>query len=795
MSSTPWDLIKNNAPVSFELPFASPLDLLEKWAAKDPKKPALIFDDYSDLPNQAITYQELSIYVKQTIAYLRQFCPEAGQSLAFCFPNTPEVIVLNYAAWSAGLISVPLDSTRDTLDTKIYKLQKAKARVLFTRADAVSQKENQQIKQAISDLEIVELATVDDFLQQIGAADNSSQDNQLTPTADETCLILYTSGTTALPKAAQLTSQSLFANAASIADWLAFDEKDRWLVVLPLHHINSSTFVNTTFLAGGTVILVPQYSKSNFWRVMAKHGCTGTSIVPTIAYDLVGESESFQQFKENLSQIRRIQLGSAPVQPTVVKKFVDLYGIRLCQGYGQTETSLRSTGVPLDLSDDQYQQIVELNSLGTELKFTNATVLDERGAEVAANQEGEICVRGPIIMKGYLDNPEANAEAFAFDWFHSGDTGFWQELFGRRFFFLKGRTKEIIKKGGVLISPLAIENALLKAYPELKMLYVVGFPDLRLGDEIGFVAVSDNSLLVEQILADCKSGKFQALKPFERPVAGLLITESDLPTTSTGKVQRVKIRELFGSQLLEQSRIIAKTEHHLFRLIGPEEKTVLEQALAINNQRWGEHLAATLDEFASRAEHGVVIGMFEGEKLIGSVCGLTLDSTELEKPWTQTWDGITDNGLFTTSQHKADAAVMVSISVQSSQDRVQVDPLTKEEEVKLEEPAVKQQIEDYLNELKDPVLAFHHQAKAGMKVGADLVKILANARPKDVEALGYCALMKYPSLASVEPSIDQNASYGVQLLEAAFVWAKARGLEHVFAYSRPSGLRSWLQTQ
>ncbi len=791
---TPHSLHKNHLLVDYQPKFASPLELLEYWTNQAPEKLALVFDTYSDAKPLEWSYAKLLQFVQQTQSYLLK--SGNGKTIAFCFGNTPEVIVLNLAAWSCGKVSVPLDSTRDTTERKIYKLQQTKASVLFTRSDQTTKNENLVIQKAIPELKIVEVADIDEFLRLITI---SLHAGEIPIASNETpALILYTSGTTALPKGAVLTWKSLLANAESIADWLQFTAEDHWLVVMPLHHINSTTFATTTLLRGGTIVLVPAYSKSKFWPTLAQHQVTGTSIVPTIAFDQLSEITTFTKHAYQLTQMSRIQIGSAPVQPTTVKQFVDTFKIKLCQGYGQTETSLRSTGVPMDLSPEEYQHIVESNSVGTELTFTNVTILKEDGTEAQVDEVGEICVRGPIIMQEYLENAEATAAAFAFDWFHSGDLGYWQEHFGRRFFYLKGRSKEIIKRGGVLISPLAIENALLQHYSDLQQIYVIGYPDARMGEEIGFVAVSNDQTMAQRILADAKNHKITQLKDYELPKAGLMITEAQLPLTSTGKVQRVEIKNQFEHSLQQQTLLIAETSEYIFRLLAAEETEVLKQAVAINNERWGEHLAATVEEFRERAAHGVLIGIFdrhESDRLLGTVSGVQLpnsDITQIGAPnhWANTWEGITDVGRMYHNTPKGDCMVLVAISVVGRPTSSSL--LTETEKSKSCPIHSLPDVEAYCHSGQDPVLSFHAKAKAGLTTGAAVQKIIPNGRPADWEACGYSVIMDYPPLTQA-PTIDSSASKGTQLLESAFVYAFQHRITKIYAYSRPSGLHQHLE--
>jgi acyl-CoA synthetase (AMP-forming)/AMP-acid ligase II len=679
-------------------------------------------------------------------------------------------------------VTVPLDVTRDTIDRKIYKLKLTKAKVLLTQKDEATKKENRQIIKKIPDLRIIEVGSFNELKIAGEKIDWSVNDN-----LNDDCLILFTSGTTADPKGARLTPKSLMANAVSIADWLKFKESERFYVLLPLHHINSTTFVNTTLLSGGTVILTPKYSKSRFWEMLAKHRVTGSSIVPTIAYDLLTETKSFNQHKNGLRQVLRIQLGSAPVQPKVVNEFMVKFEIPLVQGYGQTETSLRSTGVPMDMTKKQVEDVRRLNSVGTELTYTNVTVLNKEGEEVKESEEGEICIRGPVIMQGYLSNKKATEEAFAYGWFHSGDTGYFKKMYGRRFFFLKGREKEIIKKGGVLISPLAIENTLLEKYPKLKKLYIVGFSDERMGEEIGAVVTAGKKAF-EEFDNDVVLARVRGLKPFEFPRSALRVIDSHLPTTSTGKIQRVRIKELYQDKLGDKSKTISETVDHKFRLLGEEDKSLIAQAVKIHNHRWGEPLGTTVEILSLAAKNGLLIGAINRRgEVDGSVQAVIVDGSEIDKivrkdHWASTWKGITGNGTLETNNRVGDSLVCVSISVRSN-DKYKKERAVKEGRQKL----TAKKLMEYLKSDKDSVVRFHRKAKGGFGKGARLLTVIAGGRKEDKSALGYNLLVEYPKL-TMKPKIGTNQSVGSQLIEAAMIWAYNQKLKRVLAYTRPADL-------
>ena len=184
--------------------------------------------------------------------------------------------------------------------------------------------------------------------------------------------------------------------------------------MLPLHHVNSTSFCLATLLAGGCIAVPPVYSNSLFWQQIANTNATFTSIVPTICYDQLSREKEFAEVEDYID-INRIQIGSAPVVVSDAKRFVEKYGIKLYQGYGQTETALRVTGVPLKLDENAYHELLERNSIGKPVKLADVQVMDPNGKILPEKTDGEIVVKGPMVMKGYLRGPNPVQKGLFYD--------------------------------------------------------------------------------------------------------------------------------------------------------------------------------------------------------------------------------------------------------------------------------------------------------------------------------------------------------------------------------------------
>lgn len=757
-------------------------DLLSQYAKNLGEKDAVVALDVDTENRAALSYSELAELVRKTANFLFAKGIRKGDRIAFLFHITPEVLILELAAHLIGASSVPLDAKRDTLERKIFKLKDTKAKLLFVRKDAeTTDREIEELKKTI---ELVVLKDgnalfelIKDQLRDFSFPVNKSLDTEY--------VVLYTSGTTSNPKGVPLTLKSCIANAQGIIEWQQFSEKDRFSIVLPLHHINSTIFSLSMLLVGGTIILSSRYSVSKFWDVISQEKATCTSVVPTILHDLLSRAEEFSLGSWNIASLKRILVGSAPVLPEETMRFMEVFGVDVIQGYGQTETALRVTGVPVTLEREQYLELVRKNTIGKELLHANVAILKEDGSEAKEGEEGEICIRGPVVAKEYLNSPEETEKVFGGGWFHSEDTGSFQMINGEKYFFIKGRTKEIIIKGGINMSPSAIEDALLKSFPKIDKVCVVGYEDARMGEDIAAVVVFPkdySSDKKQEILSAIKGqgrlGHIPGLSRYESPTM-VVEAKEELPTTSTGKIQRVFVKEMVAHLVREDVR-----PSFYCRLIQPNEKEILGKAVDINNSRWG--ISSSVAEFKERAKNGYLIGVFDEKKeLWGTLSALLLPKAVLLE--SSTWHDITGKGSLSTHDPKGDTLVCVAISVKArEQDRDEIKISVDEDELCELAPLV---VEDYLKTDLDNVVRFHRKKKGSLEKGAEVIKILPNGREEDKDSIGYNILMAYPPFAQKGIVRSHQESPSIVLLEYALSFASQHGCNEVIACSRPAQFR------
>jgi long-chain acyl-CoA synthetase len=379
----------------------------------------------------------------------------------------------------------------------------------------------------------------------------------LAPRAEDEALLVYTSGTTGAPKGVILTQANLLYDAASIADWHAFDAKTRLMCVLPIHHVNGIVVTLVTpLLVGGSVVLNRAFSPRHFWERLAREGVHVVSVVPTLLQFCLDYAD--QQAAQNaspwgegvtrqdLAHFRHLICGAGTLAVALVTRFEAVFGFRVMHGYGLSETTCYSCFLPLGLSQAEHQSWLTAHgypSIGCPLDVNEMAIFspDGSGRRLGAGERGEICVRGPNVMKYYFKRPDANAETFKFGWFRTGDEGFFlTDETGRPFFFITGRLKELINRGGVKFSPFEIEEVLL-SITGVKVGLAVAFENRYYGEEVGaYIVPQDGAeLSAEFILREARTRL-----GFEKsPKAVVFGTE--IPVTTTGKYQRLRLQPLF----------------------------------------------------------------------------------------------------------------------------------------------------------------------------------------------------------------------------------------------------------
>jgi fatty-acyl-CoA synthase len=349
--------------------------------------------------------------------------------------------------------------------------------------------------------------------------------------SDEVAVIMYTSGTTGRPKGAMLTHGNLWWNNVNAFHAMDIVEDDVTLVVAPLFHIgglNVTTLV--TWQKGGEVVLHRSFDPGACLEAIPTHGVTTLFAVPAM---LLFMSQHPDFGEADLTSLRMVVCGGAPVPEALIKTFNGV-GIPINQGYGLTETSPFVSFLTPEFS------LAKVGSAGTSPLFTDIRLSAADGAVVTEPlARGEVCVRGPNVMKGYWNKPEATAAAIDSEgWFHTGDLGYLDE---DGFLYIVDRVKDMVLTGGENVYPAEVEGVLFH-HPALADVAVVGVPDDRWGEAVAAVAVlrEDASLTLE----DLREVAGRTLARYKLPTR--LEVVDALPRNPAGKVLKYELRARLG---------------------------------------------------------------------------------------------------------------------------------------------------------------------------------------------------------------------------------------------------------
>jgi sulfoacetate-CoA ligase len=346
--------------------------------------------------------------------------------------------------------------------------------------------------------------------------------------APSEALMMYTSGTTGTPKGVVLTHGNVVAGGTFVSRAHELRESDRVLAILPLYHINAQIVTAAaTLVHGGSLVMPRRFSATEFWSLACAQHCTWINVVPTIISYLVAGPDP-RAAGLDLTRIRFCRSASAPLAPEHHRAFEDKFGIGIIETMGLTETAAPVFTNPLDPAKRRIGSPGQ--AFGNEAKVVDP----KSGRELPDGEAGEILVRGPNVMKEYYKAPEATAKDLdPGGWFHTGDLG----LRGADgFYFITGRLKELIIKGGENIAPREIDEALYR-HPAVLEAAAVGIPDPHYGQDILAAVVLRPGMAVSE--ADLRAYCEAELGRFKTPRTIRFVGE--LPKGPSGKVQRLKL--------------------------------------------------------------------------------------------------------------------------------------------------------------------------------------------------------------------------------------------------------------
>ena len=495
-------------------------ELIEAQAAARSDRTYFIAAD----TGRALTFGDLSESCARVGALLAARGVAPGAHISLVMPNGLATLRILLGAMANGYCVNPVNLLSQPEQMR-YVLDHSDCALVFASPDWTA-KVRDLVKGIARAIDVIEVDPDAATLPEEASPRRPQRGNE--PGPGDLALLMYTSGTTGTPKGVMLTQANLAANARIISAEHRLGPDDRVTAILPLYHINAFAVTMLAPLAhGGSLVMPPRFSASRFWDIVIRHRCTWLNMVPTIvSYLLEGETPP----RESLESVRFCRSASAPLPPEHLLAFESKFGVSVIETMGFTETVAPAFSNPYERAKRK------VGSVGLP-SGCEARIVDANGEELADGAPGEIVLRGPQVMSGYYKNDAATAAAFfPGGWFRSGDIGY-RDTDG--YFFVTGRIKELIIKGGENIAPREIDEVLLR-HPAVLDAAAVGIPDKHYGQEIMACVIrrEGHACTEDELRAFC----LQHLGRYKSPRVIRFVDE--LPRGPSGKVQRLKLAAL-----------------------------------------------------------------------------------------------------------------------------------------------------------------------------------------------------------------------------------------------------------
>jgi len=536
----PWlKFYEEGVPPHIDYPRIPLYQILDDTAKDFPDLDAVIFR------GKRIRYGELAAWTRDLASGLHQIGLKKGDRVAIMLPNCPQYIVVYYAILKLGGVVVNVNPMYVERELE-FQLQDAGAQTIVAARDLLPRLEAVKGK---TPLKTMILTDLDEHIRKEGSAGRRtdatpgileyaellkrgiSQAPPILPVdPDDVALLQYTGGTTGFSKGAMLTHFNLVSDVVQCVSWNVGAErgKERMLAVLPFFHVYGMTVtMNEAIYLAATIILLPRFQVDDCLEAINAYRPTRFPGVPTMYIGIINHP----RVKEyNISSIKVCSSGSAPLPIEALKRFEELTGGKISEGYGLTEASPVTHANP-------FSGKRKVGSIGLPRPDTDAKVVDLETGEkdLPPGEEGELCIRGPQVMKGYWNRPEETARTLRNGWLYTGDIAKMDE---EGYFYIVDRKKDMIICGGYNVYPREVEEALY-LNPKILEASVLGVPDPYRGETVkAFIVLKPGEkATAEEIIEFCR----QNLARFKAPTQ--VEFRKELPKSHVGKVLRKVLRE------------------------------------------------------------------------------------------------------------------------------------------------------------------------------------------------------------------------------------------------------------
>ena len=507
--------------------------ILEDSAKRYPLKPAFTFMD------TVLSYAQINGAANMVANGLKARGIQAGDKVALSCPNLPYFPIIYFGIIKTGAVVVPLNVLlkKDEIE---YHLKDSDAKAYFCFCGTPDLPMGEMGYAGFNEVEMCKdffmimpkpeipssiegTATLGSFM--VG---QSPIFETYASHAEDTAVIVYTSGTTGRPKGAELTHSNLLMNAILASNLGSSDENDVALIVLPLFHIFAMTcLMNAALYKGGSSILCPRFDAETVFGLMQKHKVTIFSGVPTMYWGLVNYTDPKFDYASIAKTLKVCTSGGAALPVQVLENFEKRFDVPILEGFGMSEGSPVVTFNHLNIGRKP-------GSIGTPVWGVDVKLVDTEGVEVPVGEKGELLYRGHNVMKGYYKKPEANAETIKDGWLYSGDIAV-KDADG--FYYIVDRTKDMIIRGGLNVYPREVEEVMIK-HEAVSLVAVIGIPHEEMGEEVkAFVVLNEGHDVSDTELVEWTRERIAGYK-YPRHIEFL----TALPMSATGKILKKELR-------------------------------------------------------------------------------------------------------------------------------------------------------------------------------------------------------------------------------------------------------------
>jgi long-chain acyl-CoA synthetase len=492
--------------------------------AKNLERSAFYFPDQPVVSegSSEISYVQFNARANRVAKALIKLGINPGDHVGLCTPNSMDWLAFYFGVLKAGAVAVTLSSLLKGNELTLL-INHCRPKIIYTfdekMDDLAGFREEEWLDKVISpqgDMDFEQLLDM-----------GSSSFKAIDRDRSDTAAILYTGGTTGTPKGVMLTHENINTAIQNVVFHEQSSEEDRALLFLPLDHVFGQMHImNATILSAGCLEMIPTFDMERVLDLMASGCVTKLFAVPTLYVRFLG----VKRLKEKLGAVRYCFSAAASMAAEVVRQWKERTGLAIHESYGMTESASM-------LTYNHYHRHV-IGSVGTEVPGAEIQIRDESGKQLGVGEKGEICIRARNIMKGYLNNPEANETAFwNGEWFRSSDVGVFDD---DGYLYIVDRIKDMIITGGENVYPRDVEEVLYTR-PEIQECAVIGLPDKEWGERVtAFLILRPGEAFdKDKLNAYMKS----RLSPFKVPKEYLIV--DDFPRSPAGKILKRELRKEF----------------------------------------------------------------------------------------------------------------------------------------------------------------------------------------------------------------------------------------------------------